>query len=208
MATGASDIYDPSGTGAPLQQIPLDWSWLMGLTGGLYDPQFDPSSPSFIGSAGGGMLNNPYGGTTSPGPTTPQMGPPILQPPPPMMPPPPPTFGSPNFIPQGGVSGSGGGNAGARGVGGGGSYSGEGGFADKAKDAVGGIGMARGGMIPGAPNGAVDDVPINADQGEFVVRQEAARLLGPEALAAINNPTLAPKIGMAIQKLLGGKKGR
>jgi hypothetical protein len=61
-------------------------------------------------------------------------------------------------------------------------------------------GMAEGGYVPGTPDSRVDNVPIAADEGEFMLRRASADALGPYVLSALNDPKLAPKLGPVIQK--------
>lgn len=103
-------------------------------------------------------------------------------------------------IDQGGSLGSGG--IDPRGVGGnaaGGGISGGGGI-DASGRGYGGYDtgggqyhatMARGGFIPGQPDHVMDNRPIMANEGEFVVRNAAAKALGPGLLGMLNDPKKA-----------------
>jgi hypothetical protein len=55
-------------------------------------------------------------------------------------------------------------------------------------------GFHRGGIVPGRPNGKVDDVPARLDQGEAVIQQPAAQALGRGLLSRLNDPKQARRI--------------
>jgi hypothetical protein len=54
-------------------------------------------------------------------------------------------------------------------------------------------------------DGVVDNQPINADEGEFVITRDAAVALGPEVLQVINDPQMAPLVAQAISEMIGGE---
>jgi hypothetical protein len=51
----------------------------------------------------------------------------------------------------------------------------------------------------------VDNQPINADEGEFVVTRDAAVALGPEVLAVINDPAIAPMMRNLVMQVLASQ---
>lgn len=61
------------------------------------------------------------------------------------------------------------------------------------------------GSIP--DDGVVDNQPIMADEGEFVVRREAAVAYEPAVLRAINDPAMAPKVDALIARFLQEQGG-
>jgi hypothetical protein len=51
-------------------------------------------------------------------------------------------------------------------------------------------------------DGVVDNVPINADEGEFVLQRAAAEALGPEVLRALNDPAQATALAAVLTAYL------
>jgi hypothetical protein len=98
----------------------------------------------------------------------------------------------------------------------------EGGFVPKAGYQMGGAVNEQGGagdmrarFNPSpdqiADDGMVDNQPINADEGEYVINRESAEILGPELLNAINNPEMALALSDLVEDVLalqgGGMRG-
>lgn len=54
-----------------------------------------------------------------------------------------------------------------------------------------------------APDGVVDNQPINADEGEYVIQRESAEILGPEILNALNDPMMAKAFSDMFDAALG-----
>lgn len=89
-------------------------------------------------------------------------------------------------------------------------------------------GFADGGMIPNqgyqdggavaddrfnpspaaiADDGVIDNQPINADEGEYVIQRESADILGPEILNALNDPMMAKAFSDLFDAALGLDSG-
>jgi len=47
-----------------------------------------------------------------------------------------------------------------------------------------------------------------ADEGEFVIQSEAAQILGPDVLNALNDPQIAAVVADTIRGLIGGGGGQ
>lgn len=54
-----------------------------------------------------------------------------------------------------------------------------------------------------ADDGMVDNQPINADEGEYVIQRESADILGPEILNALNDPVMAKAFSDLFDAALG-----
>lgn len=54
-----------------------------------------------------------------------------------------------------------------------------------------------------ADDGVVDNQPINADEGEYVIQRESAEILGPEILNALNVPVMAKAFSDLFDAALG-----
>lgn len=68
---------------------------------------------------------------------------------------------------------------------------------DQSIDAVTGkpqLMYAAGGQVGGQPDNVMDNRPIMANEGEFVVRNSAAKILGAGLLSALNDPRKAREI--------------
>jgi hypothetical protein len=93
---------------------------------------------------------------------------------------------------------------------------------------VAGQGFAEGGVVPNqgfqdggavaddrfnpapaaiADDGVVDNQPINADEGEYVIQRESADILGPEILNALNDPMKAKAFSDLFDAALGLDSG-
>jgi len=73
---------------------------------------------------------------------------------------------------------------------------------DVVYDAGGPVGGMRAGMMPPARQ------PANLQTGEFVIRRQAAMALGPDILAALNDPEVAAQVGAMIRggDAMGGEE--
>jgi hypothetical protein len=95
----------------------------------------------------------------------------------------------------------------------------EGGFVAAQGFAEGGVvpqqGYAAGGAVDRfnppaeavADDGVVDNQPINADEGEYVIQRESADILGPEILNALNDPMKAKAFSELFDAALGLDSG-
>lgn len=68
-----------------------------------------------------------------------------------------------------------------------------------------GPGHARGGFVGGVPDRITDNRRINADEGEFVIRRDAAQHLGPKLLHALNDPRVAMHLANFLHAHFGAR---
>lgn len=73
---------------------------------------------------------------------------------------------------------------------------------------VGFRGMLSGGPVPGRPDQTMDNRPILANEGEFVVRNSAADALGPTVLNWLNNAPNAAKARALLANFIPGERDR
>lgn len=70
-----------------------------------------------------------------------------------------------------------------------------------------GNGYAPGGPVQGPGGPMADAVPANLSNGEFVIQQAAAQILGPEILQMLNDPAIASQLAAMIRQGTFGQGG-
>ena len=146
---------------------------------GILDPNMEGSIPNAAGQAGGGGKTVASPSTATPRVSTRDM-----------------SFDRGGNGYGGSTSNGGGGGdrqGNDRSPGGGGLGNTSGGMDSHGKNEGGGA-FRRGGFVPGRPDGIPDNVPARVDQGEFVVKQSAAKAAGRGLLRSLNTPAGARRM--------------